>query len=233
MQQMKISKYILEAVDRGIKLALDDYEDIESDGSVFSTNDVVDVDANRIKTMIKYRQIITRLENEAFRLPTEEKPSLTITDLIMLNVYTRQLGIKYKPKNKKQLKDIIRYVVGDTTANTFVKGIDNFADLNWIDVSGIEDLSSLFSGLNFYGDISKWNVSKVKNMGIMFCKSRFDNDISNWDVSNVEDMDMMFYDNQEFNHDISNWNTSNVTNAKLMWGNTKTKDEFKPKLKIV
>lgn len=40
---MRISKYILEAVDRGIKLALDDYEDVDS-GSTSSINDVIQND---------------------------------------------------------------------------------------------------------------------------------------------------------------------------------------------
>ena len=40
---MKNYKQILEAVDKGIQIALDDYEDIESIGSKSSNNDVIDV----------------------------------------------------------------------------------------------------------------------------------------------------------------------------------------------
>ena len=41
---MKLSKQILEAVRRGIQLALDDYEDIETNNSIFYNNDII-VDA--------------------------------------------------------------------------------------------------------------------------------------------------------------------------------------------
>ena len=41
-------------------------------------------------------------------------------------------------------------------------------DLNFIDVSKINDMSYLFAGSKFIGDISKWNVSKVTDMNRMF-----------------------------------------------------------------
>ena len=40
---MKLIKQILEAIHQGIKLALDDYQDIENDNSISLTNDVIDV----------------------------------------------------------------------------------------------------------------------------------------------------------------------------------------------
>ena len=40
---MKLTKHILEAVHRGIQLALDDYQDIDPNSSISQTNDVIDV----------------------------------------------------------------------------------------------------------------------------------------------------------------------------------------------
>ena len=44
----------------------------------------------------------------------------------------------------------------------------NKCSLNWIDVSGIDDMSNLFKLSEFDGDISRWDVSSVKNMSHMF-----------------------------------------------------------------
>ena len=44
-------------------------------------------------------------------------------------------------------------------------------DLNDIDVSGIPDMSYMFTNSQFNGDLSKWDVSSVKDMGFMFSNS--------------------------------------------------------------
>jgi len=41
---MKLNKQILEAVNRGIKLALDDFEDIENNSSISQSSDVIEND---------------------------------------------------------------------------------------------------------------------------------------------------------------------------------------------
>ena len=81
--------------------------------------------------------------------------------------------------------------------------------LNWLDVSGITSMRSLFYKSRYNGDISKWDVSNVNDMSYMFYGSKFTGDISDWDVSNVITMESMF-ENSEFNSDISKWDVNNV-----------------------
>lgn len=118
------------------------------------------------------------------------------------------------PKTKGELQDILHHVFNVNAGKTGER-----IDLNWIDVSQIDDMSELFwiykpksGSFNFFNcDISKWDVSNVKNMSYMFygCKD-FNGDISKWDVSNVRFMDYMFYACKNFNQDISKWDVSNV-----------------------
>ena len=122
------------------------------------------------------------------------------------------------PKNKKELRSIIKKAIE-------LKGPN--VDLNWINVSRITDMSSLFKCpppdssiesvfAKFNGDISKWDVSKVKNMSSMFMHSNFNGDISKWDVGNVKNMGSMF-DGSKFNGDISKWDVSNVKTMEFMF----------------
>ena len=117
-----------------------------------------------------------------------------------------------KPKNRRELYDIIEETIEEQGNN---------CDLNFIDTSLITDMSELFSDFaEFNGDISGWDVSSVKKMNRMFYGSKFTGDISKWDVSKVVDMNRLFRDSK-FNGDISKWNTSKVENMEQMFYGSK------------
>ena len=117
---------------------------------------------------------------------------------------------QYKVKNKDELKELIK----------IAESIDVHMDLNWLDVSSVEDMSYLFKDSKFNGNISDWDVSNVKNMKAMFMNSEFNGDISDWDVSNVTDMSALFM-RSKFNGDISDWDVSNVESMCCMFQNSK------------
>lgn len=114
-----------------------------------------------------------------------------------------------KPTTKEELINLIYHKINE-------KGLN--CNLNFIDVSNVEDMSWLFERSKFNGNISKWDVSKVKNMEGMFANSNFNQDISMWDVSKVENMREMFY-KSKFNQDISKWDVSNVKDMDYMFEN--------------
>lgn len=111
-----------------------------------------------------------------------------------------------KISGKRELQEIIVETIKEEGPN---------CDLNWIDVSGVTDMSYLFDFTKcldyssarqfkkqypFNCDISKWDVSNVKTMEGLFCgENEFNQDISNWDVSNVENMSSMFIGANKFN----------------------------------
>ena len=101
----------------------------------------------------------------------------------------------------------------ETIHNLVREAIEKYGpncDLNFIDVSQVTRMESLFKASRFNGNISEWDVSNVTNMSIMFAGACFNGDISHWIVSNVTDMRSMFADSK-FNGDVSNWKVSPET----------------------
>ena len=125
------------------------------------------------------------------------------------DILTKRIGI-YKVSDHDELKDLIEY---------FTEQFGNGCTLNWIDVSNVTDMISMFANSKFNGDISQWDVSNVTNMNYMFSHSKFTGDISQWDVSNVTSMYGMFKDSV-FNEDLSKWDVSNVTGMDGMFYNS-------------
>ena len=147
-----------------------------------------------------------------------------------------------RPKNKKELKEIIREIIAEKGPNCDLNFIDvsNITDMSYLfwktkfdgdiskwNVSNVKDMSYMFASTPFNGDISKWDVSRVTNMASMFMSSNFNKNISKWDVSNVESMGWMFT-KCPFNQDISKWNVRKVKGIKEMFDNCPIKDEYKP-----
>ena len=154
----------------------------------------------------------------------------------------QQKAVVERPKNKKELMEIIREIIAEKGPNCDLNSIDvsNITDMSYLfwktkfdgdiskwDVSNVKDMSYMFASTPFNGDISKWNVSRVTKMAAMFMSSNFNGDISNWDVSNVEFMGWMFA-YCPFNQDISKWNVRKVKSIKDMFDKCPIKDEYKP-----
>ena len=161
-----------------------------------------------------------------------QKKSVNVYDVLLQNIREKIKGYEkltdedykllkssvgiYKISSKTKLKELIEY---------FIKQFGNECNLNWIDVSSINDMSELFYFSYFNGDISKWNVSNVIDMYKLFYQSKFTGDISNWNVSNVADMAHMFY-GSDFNNNISKWDVSNVINMSCMFFGSKFNNDI-------
>ena len=197
---MKKYKLILEAIHKGIKLALDDF-DYNSTSS--NDSDVIDVE-DVIYSKYRYNTLLAKFNKFIVQnIHDKEKPlAITISELNEFINISIEFNIKYKFTKRNDLMSTIRNI------SYFI--ID--ANLNFFDVSEIKDMSWMFHHSSFNGDISEWDVSNVTNMNYMFGESNFNGDISKWNVSNVKQMVRMFESNTEFNQDISNWDVSNVEN---------------------
>lgn len=203
---MKIDKKILESISKGIQIALDDY-DLDDVENISSKPDIIKND-EYLRNLIRYTNLrklfdcfaaCDVLDKTTPNFLNEEE----LEEFIQLSL---NLNMKYRFKHIDRFKNAL--------SNIYVYNCK--ANLNWIDVSNITDMSWLFHGTRFEGDISEWDVSNVTNMKYMFDNSIFNGDISKWDVSNVTIMQYMFYQSK-FNGDISKWDVSNVKDMRYMF----------------
>ena len=234
-----LNKHILEAINRGIKLALDDYEDndeytskqdvINSPDSKEEYNKWLEAQDNKIvknlvDELIYMYKNISQFSNKGDLPKQYEQRTIEIFDELD-KIYGKWGRFTYKRKIQSikspeqsemdrypsgTLQNIIRYSASGHSG--FVKNYN----LNWVDVSDTTSLACLFrlgekiESLN----ISDWDVSNVTDMSEMFygCMNLKKLDISNWNVSNVTKMRDMFKSCFKLkNVNLSNWNVSNVT----------------------
>ena len=102
---------------------------------------------------------------------------------------------------------------------TEISKLGKDANINYMDVSGITNMYSLFYGTGFCGDVSLWNVGNVRIMENMFAHTKFNGDLSLWDTKRLKNATGMFR-NSSFNSDISEWNVSNLRYMDMMFANT-------------
>ena len=82
---------------------------------------------------------------------------------------------------------------------------------------------------DFNKDISGWDVSGVTDMSGMFSgATSFNQPIGNWDVSSVTWMQSMFNSATSFNQPIGNWGVSQVINCDNFDANTPQWTQPKP-----
>ena len=224
---MKFEKQILEAVHKGIKLAIDDYQDIEQNNSIFHYADVINSDNdildNQFIKAIKLKDLnslspyaIKIINNNLEHYLSLINMSLEDYHIIrymhdnnLAGYLDDNLKKKYeqnialfttvyrKVRSKKALQDLIKESIKKYGPN---------CDLNWIDTSDITDMRMLFYDLD----------ARVTKNDIL---ATFAGDISKWDVSKVTNMEQMFQRCKDFNCDLSKWNVSNVKNFSAMfWG---------------
>ena len=197
MNRKRLYENIMNDLRRAFKRSLN--EDILDDIDI---NDFEEDDVTS-KINKQNQEMVNQIADGAVRQMIDEKKKLP--------EYIYNSVAVWKPKDSKELKDVIKGAI---------KVYGKKVNLNWIDVSEITDMRNMFFRSDFNGDISQWDVSNVTDMSWMFQQSKFNSDISQWNVSNVNNMCWMFY-YSEFNGDISDWDVSNVTNMSRMFVRTK------------
>lgn len=167
-----------------------------------------------------------------------------------------RLLTEYLSTAKKPSKIRIRYG-GDELRRIVSSEIERLgkdADLNHIDVSGIENFTRALYLKDFSGDISQWDMSNAVNTDSMFSGNihfnpeylgewkfseklkdtnhmfaachRFEGTgLRYWNVSSVENFDYMFVECKAFNEDISSWRPINAKSIEAMFKGTKAFDQ--------
>jgi hypothetical protein len=116
------------------------------------------------------------------------------------------------PINRKELIELVNShgrldYFNILDSNIIVRKCEPYENypLENLDVSQIDNLSSVFKYSMYNGDLSNWNVSNCTNMNSMFFNSKFDNNsLKDWNVSNVTKMNSIFAKSY-FSSDISKW----------------------------
>lgn len=117
--------------------------------------------------------------------------------------------IKLGPKANLNHIDVSQVTNMQKLFSSHYNDVEFDGDVSQWNVSGVLDMSELFSHSDFNGDLSKWDTSNVQDMSYIFCYSKFNGDISKWKTKNVLYLTDSFY-GSVFNDDISSWDVSNV-----------------------
>ena len=140
---------------------------------------------------------------------------------VSMGSFSKKYDVTVTVKGKKIIK--VNTANIKATMKAEITKYGDTADYNYIDVSEVTSMISVFQGSilesdTFNGDIGKWDVSKVTSMEAMFKYAvSFNQDIGKWDVSKVTKMGNMFKKAKVFNQPIGDWTVSNVTVMEAMF----------------
>ena len=108
-----------------------------------------------------------------------------INEKLKITTNTNIRKYSYFPKDKEELKEIIKQLIEERSYN---------ANLNDIDTSKITTMHHLFHGLDPHNiDISEWDVSNVDDFECMFWNcDKLDCNLDKWNIKKDAYMDYMF-----------------------------------------